>query len=241
MDMKNVLAMLAASLVAPAFAGASAADDPTLKSISEDVGEVATAVSSLADAVGKPNSASGCSATSPCGLRGRLENLAATVDQLAARVSNEVAFVLTVPTTPCGQSSPTLRIVCRTQTYLMGSTIPDFPKDTVANNGLFTDTTLPAGTYLVRLHQPYSDKLICNGSVSGNSQMVGTNRKRFVQCPQLRIGGDLLRLDDGSRVYTVGSAGWALRPEHRFPSDWVFGDGAPPHSFAGTIEITKLR
>lgn len=85
-------------------------------------------------------------------------------------------------------------------------------------------------------HQPYSDKLICNGDVSGNFVMVATNRKRFTQCPQLTVGGSLLRLDDGSRVYTVGSNPWTLDPEQ----PGVHG-GSKSAPSPAPIEITKLR
>ncbi len=43
--------------------------------------------------------------------------------------------------------------------HLVGeSTIPGFPAGTVGANGLFTDRTLPAGTYLFELQQPYGDR-----------------------------------------------------------------------------------
>ena len=51
--------------------------------------------------------------------------------------------------------------------YLVGSsTIPGFPTGTVGMDGRFTDATLPAGTYLFELQQPYGDNAICQSELS---------------------------------------------------------------------------
>lgn len=96
--MKSLLATLAfafAFFPTPALAadGTGNASDgegqPTMKALADAIAE-------LAATLGKANgSETGCTATSPCGLWGRLDNLTAEVGGLASR-GHQVAVVETV-------------------------------------------------------------------------------------------------------------------------------------------------
>ena len=92
--------------------------------------------------------------------------------------------------------------------YLVGaSTIPGFPAGTVAANGQFTDRTLPAGTYLFELQQPYGDNAICQRALS-RRHLSNTNDRHKAACPRVRLHPFSLtarystRLEDGYGIYT---------------------------------------
>lgn len=257
--MKNALAALAVVL-APVFAPSLAADgtnlaggdeeslDEKIKTLTDMVTMLTTSVSGLTtkvDAlttnVGHANgSQTGCSATSPCGLLGRVDNLTTDMSNFANR-GHQVAIVRMTPnrrtTHPSGRNYTA-------HYYLHGtSTIPGFPNGSVAFDGKFadTDTHLPAGDYLIEMHQPASDQVRCHGRVfelgcprftvfvrEGSSH---NTRKKFVH---------------GSATFTVTStaANMPIRPKFWvhfiFPAGQTFTDKSLD-SYRGTVKITKLR
>lgn len=111
--MKNLLAAVTVAF-APLLAPALAADDtneagedekePTMSDLDDLEGKIdalttavnTTVVGILSDKLGNANSAPNCSATHPCGILGRVENLTTKVDAFAGR-GQQVAVVMTVP------------------------------------------------------------------------------------------------------------------------------------------------
>ena len=159
-------------------------------------------------------------------------------------LSAQIAIVLTVPVAKslCRRPSGAYRI-CPSDAYLLGSTIEGFPTGTVSDNSHFADTTLPAGTYLVEIHQPRSDQLICHGS---NSTAYGVRGESFrlvaAECANLAVGNKATkRLDSGSRIYTVNAGDNSqLRPWTRIPLT-LFGNAEEHRSYTGSIKVTRLR
>ena len=175
-------------------------------------------------------------------LRNDVTTIATTlgrVETKLARLAPQIAIVMTVPY-DCRRGRG--RIECMENYYLLGSTISGFPRDTVdAETLAFKDATLPEGKYLVEVHQPYSSNLLCQSNTSGSGNVaLGSGVRVVRECPQLVVGAHKLRLDFGSRVYNVGSAGMSLNPHHRFPGTWVFTEREPAKSYIASIKITKL-
>lgn len=242
-----------ASSVSPAMAAEDSAVDaaqkqPTLAELAAKIdslgtrlGAVAGAVGTLSDTLGKPNAATGCSAASPCGLWGRVENLTAKVDSHASR-RPEIAVVMTVPISCPPRNSGALR--CTHKMYLMaGSTIAGFPTS-VGTYHQFTDTTLPTGTYLFELHQPYSDDLVCQGGASRRVQSgvaVADSGLPALHCPRLYVAGAGEWLHNGAAIWTLNEHTRSFRATHRFPNAFAFTDDNPVTSYAGSIKITKLK
>ena len=175
-----------------------------------------------------------------------IDDVLEELDELRGEMglSAQIAIVMTVPVAEamCRRPSGAYRI-CPADAYLLGSTIEGFPVGTVHDSAYFSDTSLPAGTYLVEVHQPRSDKLVCQGS---NSAAYGVRTESFrliaAECPNLAIGNvSRKRLDSGSRIWTV-SAGdnFALRPWTRIPLT-LFGNTEEHRSYTGSIKITRLR
>ena len=159
-------------------------------------------------------------------------------------LSAQIAIVMTVPVAEpmCRPRAGGWRI-CPSDTYLLGSTIDGFPTGTVQDTSYFSDTTLPEGTYLVEVHQPRSDRSICQGSASA-AYGIRTESYRLLStdCANLAVGDSApKRLDSGSRIYTVGpEETFDLRPWTRIPAD-LFGNSEEHRAYTGSIKITRLR
>ena len=175
-------------------------------------------------------------------LRTELGALSSTVAAnhatIVGKFAQQMAVVMTVPTRAAGLNA---------ELYLVGdSTIPGFPAGTMAANGKLANSgqsaTLPAGTYLFELQNPYSDNVVCHGNVSrrrGFSSFVRSN-----VCPRLimltRIASGIHRLSDGSGIYTYAEPSY-FRPVHKFPTGLTFTDDRPIGSYIGSVKITKLK
>ena len=224
--MKNVLAILAVALVATA--PALAAD--SIASTDDDeptMGELAEDIEDLAET---------------------LETILTAVRNLAP----EVAVVMTIPVRSMSGGA-----WYKADYYLVGgSTIPGFPKTIAANGKIAGEyVLLPAGTYLFEIQQPYSDKLICHGSISlahkangsGLPAANGHLRKRN-NCPwfslHVRAGASASseRFNDGAFVYTITTTSDSsyFYVKHRFPGI-TFTTERPLSSYRGTVKITKLK
>ena len=248
--MKNLLAVLALALApatVPALAASSTLaggeEQPTMK-------QLADKIEALATTLGKANgSETGCTATTPCGLWGRLDNLTTKVVDFAGR-GHQIAVVETVPRSIQGPGAN--RMAAHVDYYLVGhSTIPGFPATAVGPTGRFASysTALPQGTYLFELQQPYFDQLICHGNVS-RLQGVDGGTGRGSACPWLSVilsdgsatgASPRKRFEDGFGVYTVTSSTGRLELKHRFPSGVTFTDARPITSYKGAVKITRLK
>lgn len=249
----TVLAVALTHLPQPVLAAEGSAEDAVQKqptmvelaakidSLGTRLGALAGAVGTLADTLGKPNASTGCSAASPCGLWGRVENLTAKVDSHASR-RPEIAVVMTVPTSCPPRDSGALR--CAHKMYLMaGSTIAGFPTR-VGTYHQFTDTTLPTGTYLFELQQPYSDNLVCQGTSSRRVESgvaAADGGLPALRCPRLYLAGAGEILHDGAAIWRLNEHHRSFRAMHRFPNAFAFTDDNPVTSYAGSIKITKLK
>lgn len=246
--MKNLLAVVALTLApaaAPVLAASStlAGDDeeqPTMK-------QLAGKIEALATTLGKANgSETGCTATSPCGLWGRLDNLTTKVDNFAGR-GHQVAVVMTIPTTQ------RLGAAYLPDYYLVGtSTIPGFPRETVAATGKFAQHSvhLPAGTYLFELQQPYSDQPFCQGSISRLHVSAPLGWGDRTSCPRIHIfptnggtTGGRQRMEDGFLIYTVTTTTGSFQVKHRFPggNSFPFTADRPLNAYRGAVKITRLK
>lgn len=245
--MKHLVALLAMFLAMPMFADGNgdSGDDLTNKKIQDNILNSITSLSRRLDSkVNSLQTALGTAQSSITTLQTALATAQSAITTLqGAATRNEVAIVMTVPDDRrCMAGSGQRR--CYGKTFLMGSTIPDFPRGTVSRTTFeFTDSSLPAGTYLVELQQPYSDNPLCDGSATAYIQVNPEATRRFSKCPRFRIFGNTWRLDNGSRIYTVASGARStyLSPEHRFPNGWAFTTAAPLISYTGTIKITRLK
>ena len=246
--MKNLLAILALALgsaTAPALAASSTLaggdeEQPTMQ-------ELAVQIEALATTLGKANgSEAACTATTPCGLWGRLDNLTTKVDNFAGR-GHQMAVVMTMPTARRAGAA------YLADYYLVGtSTIPGFPSGTVAANGRFAQNvvSLPAGTYLFELQQPYSDQPFCQGSISRlhvSAPLAWGDRK---SCPRIHIfptnggtTGGRQRMEDGFLIYTVTTTTGSFEVKHRFPGprSFAFTEDRPLNSYRGAVKITRLK
>lgn len=252
--MKSLFAALAFAFtffLTPALAAdgtGNASDEgaqPTMKAL-------AGAIAELAATLGKANdSEAGCTATTPCGLWGRLDNLTAEVGSLANR-GHQVAVVETVPRSIQNTGTNGRKMAAHVDYYLVGhSTIPGFPAaGTVGPTGRFASysVALPAGTYLFELQQPYSAELKCHGNVSRLDGVDGGNARG--PCPYLSIvlsdgtstgASARKRFNDGFGVYTVTSTSGSMSLRHRFPSSVTFTGGRPITSYKGAVKITRLK
>ena len=164
---------------------------------------------------------------------------------IVGKFAPQMAVVMTVP------SASGASVAYQPAYYLVGeSTIPGFPAGTVAADGQFTDRTLPAGTYLFELQQPYGDNVLCNGSVSVRHRRNGNHSKRRAAvCPRLymttrntRVGGAPVRINEGFGIATFSATTpRAFYAVHRFPTGLTFTDDKPMASYTGAIKITKLK
>ena len=159
-------------------------------------------------------------------------------------LSTQVAIVMVVPNTTCRTNIGRPR--CHVYTYLLGSTIDNFPAGTVnATTGRFDNRTLPQGKYLIETHQPRSANPLCHSNASASANLDGNTIASWLgSCAQMIIGTHSRRLDFGSRIYTVGTEGFDFRPIIYFPSAWVDANTTDMSKFrvhTGSIKITKLR
>ena len=200
--------------------------------------ELGTALSAIASAVGT--------------LSSNHAALVAKVDAFASR-GQQMAVVLGYPTAtrPAGRTDRVIDILSPRgmDLYLVGgdSSIAGFPSGAVDANGKFTDATLPAGTYLFELQQPYSDNVLCLGSVSRhNLRRVGGVAARGQQvCPTMRLDAfssnrSTRKLQDGSGIYTF-AAPESFRLHLKIPSGFTLTDDRPIGSYVGAVKITKLK
>ena len=234
--MKSLLATLAFAFsffLTPALAadGASDATDgekqPTMKQLEDRIKDLAASLVTLTGNVG---------------------TLTTKVDNFAGR-GHQVAIVMTVPIALAdGNRVQAVRV----DYHLVGnSTIPGFPSGTVAANGKFARYTapLPVGTYLFELQQPYSDRVVCNGSVSRvHSVPVVGGGAGTVDCPRIVLfgsqgtsGSSSTRFNDGFAVYKVTSSTGHFSVRHKFPNNFAFTDQRPLGSYRGSVKITKLK
>ena len=237
--MKHLMALLAMFLAMPMLADGDGTDDSDDNELTNNavqvniLNSIAVLSSSLDSKVASLQTALATAQSAITALQG-------------AATRNEVAIVMIVPDDRrCAGPSIGGTMGCRAKTFLMGSTIPGFPRGTVNRTTFeFTDSSLPGGTYLVELQQPHSDNPLCHGSVTAVLQINREATVRFhSQCPRLRVFGGTWRIDNGSRIYTVssGTRSGNLDPQFRFPSSVAFTDSAPASSYAGTIKITRLK
>lgn len=218
--------LLLLSLLAPSAAAAAATT--TLKTLNDKLDR-------LAALVGRPNDG----AEIGRGLYGLVENLSAR-----AGLDDEIAVLMAVPiqSTCRGVGGPG-RPECSVRLYMLGSTIPNWPTN-VPRSG-FSNPTLPPGTYLIELQQPYSDNLACHGGVA-HSRLLAKVDRAAGACPQLLLAAAGIapnRLDHGFGIFTATSSNSLFLPKFRFPTGTSFsGEGnRPASSYVGSIKITKLR
>ena len=155
---------------------------------------------------------------------------------IVGKFAQQMAVVMTVPKPP-GHTAGYYASY-----YLVGdSSIAGFPGGTVGANGLLSDWTLPAGTYLFELQHPYSGNVLCNGSVA-KRHLLGGNRFNNA-CPRLRLhllpGSGVYRFDDGPVVYDLATGG-SFQVLHKFPAGFAFTDDKPLGSYSAAVRITKL-
>lgn len=215
--MKNVLAILAVAFVATAPALAADSIASTDDDEEPTMGELAEDIAELS---------------------GKLDTVLRAVGNLAP----EVAVVMTIPTRLFSGGG-----WYKADYYLVGeSTISGFPA-AVDANGKFNSEhgILPQGTYLFEMQQPYSDKLICQGSTPllnkgrGPTGTAGHRRGRGSQCPSFSLHVKGETYNDGPVVSAVSAAG-VFQVRHRFPGI-TFTDQRPMSSYRGGLKITKLK
>ena len=218
--------LLLLSLLAPSAAAAAATT--TLKTLNEKLDR-------LAALVGRPSDG----AEIGRGLYGLVENLSAR-----AGLDDEIAVLMAVPIqSSCFGVGGTGRPECSVRLYVLGSTIPNWPTN-VSRSG-FSNPTLPPGTYLIELQQPYSDNLACHHGGIAYSRLLAKVKWRG-DCPQLLLAAAGIarnRLDDGFGIFTATSSTSLFLPKFRFPIGTSFsGEGNRlASSYVGSIKITKLR
>ena len=201
------------------------------------------------------------------GLSSQITRLEATVGTLATTVTAnhttivgkfapQMAVVMSVPQWhSSGNGGASETFGSRARLNLVGeSTIPGFPTGTVAADGRFTDATLPAGTYLFELQQPYGGNAICQSELSrGFLPRSNNGKRRNDVCPRVRLHpfSSTTRLEDGFGIYTYAAPA-SFRLDHKWPPGLKFSDDttlsaterASASSFAnytGAVRITKLK
>ena len=263
--MKNtMLAILAVALAALApFAlaaeGDSDKDDggvsqPTLRQLANKIDHVVRRLGAVEATVGTLATATAVDALT---TEVRTHASAATANHttIVGKFDKQMAVVMSVPQwwSGFGTSNSELLSVGSPRHYLVGeSTIPGFPAGTVGADGLFTDRTLPAGTYLFELQQPYGDNTICQRALS-RRHLSNTNDRHKAACPRVRLHPFInrTRLEDGYGIYTYAApASFQLR--HYWPPGLKFSEDTrlsatdranakPMSSYTGAVRITKLK
>ncbi len=159
--------------------------------------------------------------------------LATTVGTLSSTVSANHATIV-------GKFAPQMAVVMSVPYWWSGA------------NGLFTDRTLPAGTYLFELQQPYGDNTICQSELS-RRHLPGNNPRFRGSCPSVRLHpfGNTTRLEDGYGIYTY-AAPTRFRLAHEWPAGLKFSEDTTLSaterasansiaSYSGAVRITKLK
>ena len=173
---------------------------------------------------------------------------------IVGKFAPQMAVVMSVPQWWSGFTSSNSENFGSTgRLHLVGeSTIPGFPAGTVGANGSFTDATLPAGTYLFELQQPYGDNTICQSELS-RRLLPGTGERYVAACPRVRLHpfNNSTRLEDGYGIYTYAApASFQLR--HKWPAGLKFSEDTrlsatdranakSMSSYSGAVRITKLK
>ena len=255
--MKNamlaILAVALAALAPFALAAEGQGDNdgdgnkqPTMAELGNKVDSIVRQLGSLASTTGS--------------LRTELGALSSTVSAnhttIVGKFAQQMAVVMSVPQWWSGfTSSNSEDFGAAGRLHLVGeSTIPGFPAGTVGANGSFTDATLPAGTYLFELQQPYGDNTICQRELSRRFLQGGNNGSRYVAaCPRVRLHpfNNTTRLGDGYGIYTY-AAPTRFRLAHKWPPGLKFSEDTrlsatdranakPMSSYTGAVRITKLK
>ena len=223
----------------------SVAEQPTMAELKTKMDGISTEIAALAATVG--NLATATVGTAATSLASKVDALATTVGTLSSTVTAnhttivgkfapQMAVVMTVPT----RSQP---IGYYPAYYLVGeSTIAGF----AIVNGQLRFPSLPAGTYLFELQQPYSNNVLCNRGVSRPHDVSRAGGRFNPHCPRIRLnltfgrGTTPQRLDDGFGIYT-GASGVAFTVLHKFPTGFTFTDDKPLGSYSAAVKITKLK
>ena len=216
--------------------GTNTAKQPTMAELKAKMDGISTEIAALAATVGNLSTAAVT----------KLDTLSSTVTAnhttIVGKLAQQVAVVMTVPISCPPRDSGRLR--CTHRMYLMGgSTIAGFPVSVNAYHQ-FTDTTLPIGTYLFELRQPYSDNLVCGGDAARRVETgvaAADAGSPWKHCPRLHVDGAGERLHNGSAVWRFNEHHRSFRVTHRFPNAFAFTDDNPVTSYAGSVRITKLK
>ena len=257
--MRNIMVAIAATFATLAPL-ATAAEQPTaelrakMDGLSTEIAALAATVANLAGAVG----------TSSASIASKVDALSSTVaanhTTIVGKFAPQMAVVMSVPpqrSVSAGIASESVSTSGGSGVphYLVGeSTIPGFPAGAVGTNGLFTDRTLPAGTYLFELQQPYGDNAICQRELSRRFLLRGGNGKRRNNvCPRVRLHpfSNSTRLEDGYGIYTYAAPA-SFRLDHYWPAGLKFSEdtslsaaerarASSIASYTGAIKITKLK
>ena len=267
--MRNIMLAIAAVALAALAPFALAAEgqgdngsgkQPTMAELASKVDSLGTRLGGMEATLG--NLATATVGTSATSIASKVDALSSTVSAnhttIVGKFAPQMAVVMSVPQWWSGFGTPRISENLAEDSprhYLVGeSTIPGFPAGTVGADGLFTDRTLPAGTYLFELQQPYGDNAICQSELSRRFLQGGHNgQRRNSVCPRVRLHpfSNRTRLEDGYGIYTYAApARFQLR--HKWPSGLKFSDDttlsaterANAKSFAsytGAVRITKLK
>ena len=232
--MRNtMLAILAVALAALApFAlaaeGDSDRDDdagvkqPTMRELANKIDQAVRRLGTLTATVGTLSTATAVDA-----LTTEVRTNHATI---VGKFAPQMAVVMSVPPQRLGNNpsaSASTSGGSGVPHHLVGeSTIPGFPAGTVGTNGLFTNRTLPAGTYLFELQQPYGDNTICQSELSRRFLQGGNNgQRRNSVCPRVRLHpfSNRTRLEDGYGIYTYAAPA-SFRLDHYWPDGLKFSE-----------------
>ncbi len=267
--MKNtMLAILAVAFAALApFAlaaeGDSDKDDggvsqPTLRQLANKIDSAVRRLGAVEATVGTLSTATAVDA-----LTTEVRTLSSTVSAnhttIVGKFAPQMAVVMTVPYWWSGWNGASANTTKAQEPplHLVGeSTIPGFPAGTVGANGLFTDTTLPAGTYLFELQQPYGDNAICQRELSRRHDIANAENRHRYTCPSLRLhpfghAEPTKKLGDGYGIYTYAAPA-RFRLYNRWPAGLKFSEDTalsaterananPIASYTGAVRITKLK
>ncbi len=263
--MKNTMLAIAAvalAALAPfalAAEGDSDKDDggvsqPTLRQLANKIDHVVRRLGAVEATVGTLATATAVDALT---TEVRTHASAATANHttIVGKFAPQMAVVMSVPewwSGSNGVASENLHADLPRH-YLVGeSTIPGFPAGTVGADGLFTDRTLPAGTYLFELQQPYGDNTICQRALS-RRHLPGNNPRFRGSCPSVRLHpfNNRTRLEDGYGIYTY-AAPTRFRLAQAWPAGLKFSEDTsltaterananPIASYTGAVRITKLK
>ena len=249
--MKNImLAILSVALaaLAPLAMAAEGQGDNDGDNEQPTMAELASKVDSLGTRLGSLTSTVGTLRTELGTALGTLSStVSANHTTIVGKFAPQMAVVMSVP-----PRSPRINGVSG-ELHLVGeSTIPGFPAGTVGAAGRFTDRTLPAGTYLFELQQPYGDNTICQSELS-RRHLPGTIERYKAACPRVRLHpySGSIRHGDGYGIYTYAAPA-SFRLDHYWPPGLKFSEDTSlsaterasaksVRSYTGAVRITKLK